>query len=99
MLKGEGLFSRNKIIPELVERQHLSNFVRQTRMATAVSKLLHSCLLSARVEGTGSCRKHKDTLLWRQKPLPLEPQIRWVFFNSLLGYSNLKAALRIPIVY
>ena len=23
-------------------------------------------------------------VLWRQKPLPLEPHIRWVFFNNLL---------------
>ena len=62
----------------------LANFVRQTRTATAVSKSLQSCLLSAHVEGTGSCRKCKETLLWRQKPLPLEPQIRLVFFNNLL---------------
>jgi hypothetical protein len=34
-LKGEGLLSHNKIIPEPVERQQLSNLVRQTRMATA----------------------------------------------------------------
>ena len=34
-LKGEGLFSHNTIIPEPVERQRISNFVRQTRMATA----------------------------------------------------------------
>jgi len=34
-LKGEGLFSHNKIIPEPVERQRLSNFVRQTRIVTA----------------------------------------------------------------
>jgi len=53
-------------------------------MATAVSKTLQSCLLSVHVEGTGSCRKRNDTLLWRQKPLPLEPQIRRVFFNNLL---------------
>ena len=71
--QGEGLFSHNKIIPDPVERQHLFNFVRQTRMATAVSKSLQSCLLAVQVEGTGSCRKRKDTLLWRQKPLPLEP--------------------------
>jgi len=43
-LKEEGLFSHNKIIPEPVERQRLSNVVRQTRMATAVSKSLQSCL-------------------------------------------------------
>jgi len=42
-------------------------------MAPAVSKPLQSCLLSVHVEGTGSCRKPKDTLLWRQKPLPFEP--------------------------
>jgi len=53
-------------------------------MVTAVSKSLQSCLLSARVEGTGSCRKRKDTLLWRQKPLPFKPQIGWVFFNNLV---------------
>ena len=34
-LKGEGLFSHNKIIPEPVERQRIYNYVRQTRMATA----------------------------------------------------------------
>jgi hypothetical protein len=37
-LKGEGLFSHNKIIPEPVERQHLSTNVRQTRMATACER-------------------------------------------------------------
>jgi len=45
--------------------QRLANFVRQTRTATAVSKPLQSCLSSVKVEGTGSCRKRKDTLLWR----------------------------------
>ena len=52
-LKGEGLFSHNKIIPEPVERQRLSNFVRQTRMATA-------CIEApAKLPAFGSRRRHR----------------------------------------
>ena len=68
-----GAFEPQQNYSEPVERQHLSNFVRQTCMVTAVSKPLQSCLLSVHVEGTRSCRKLTETLLWRQKPLPFEP--------------------------
>jgi hypothetical protein len=52
-LKGEGLFSHNKIIPKPLERQQLSNLVGQTRMATACIEA------SAKLPVCGLSRRHR----------------------------------------
>jgi len=73
-LTGEGLFSHNKIIPESLERQRLSNFVRQTRMATAVIEApakLPVCGLSRKSPGRAvSLKTHCCGV---KSPFPFEP--------------------------